>query len=162
GPAAPAVFMPAALASTQPADGSVVSTAPQQVTASFDQTVGISADSLMVYSPAGQRVDDGQTVHVAAYETSVGLLTGLGNGTYTAVWHVISADTHPVQGAFTFSVGAPSATHVGTLLPPSAPLVSDLFTVVRWLGYLCFALLGGGVAFLISCWPQGGDRPGVG
>jgi len=152
----------AALASTQPADGSVVSTAPQQVTASFDQSVGISANSLVVYSPSGQRVDDGQTVHVSTYEISVGLLSGIGDGTYTAVWHVISADTHPVEGAFTFSVGAPSATHVGALLPPSDALVSDLFAVVRWLEYLCYALLGGGVAFLIICWPEGGGRRGTG
>jgi copper transport protein len=160
--AAAAVPVHAALASTQPADGSVVSRAPQQVTASFDQTVGITADSLVVYSPSGQRVDDGQTVHVTAFEISVGLLNGLGNGTYTAVWHVISADTHPVDGAFTFSVGAPSATHVGALLPPSDPLVNDLFAVVRWLEYLCYSLLGGGVAFLIICWPEGGGRRGTG
>ena len=162
GRAATAEFAHAALASTQPADGSVVSTAPQQVTASFDQPVGISASSLMVYSPAGQRVDDAQTVHVSAYEISVGLLPNLGDGTYTAVWHVISADTHPVAGAFTFSVGAPSATHVGALLPPSDTVVSDLFAVVRWLEYLCYALLGGGVAFLITCWPEGGRRKDVG
>jgi copper transport protein len=160
-PAAPALFAHAALASTQPADGSVVAKEPPEVSASFDQQVGISASSLMVYSPGGQRVDDGQTVHVSAFEISVGLLSGMGNGTYTAVWHVISADTHPVEGAFTFSVGAPSATHVGALLPASDDVVSDLFAVVRWVEYLCFAVLGGGVAFLIICWPEGGKRRGA-
>jgi copper transport protein len=162
GHAAPAVFMHAALASTQPADGSVVSQSPAQVTASFDQTVGISASSLVVYAPGGQRVDDGQAFRLSSYEIGVGLLPGLGNGTYTAVWHVVSADTHPVEGAFTFSVGAPSATHVGALQPPSNTLVSGLFAVVRWLEYLCFALLGGGVAFLVICWPEGGRRRDVG
>jgi copper transport protein len=161
-PAVPAVFAHAALASTEPADGSVVSKAPQQVSASFDQTVGIEANSLMVYSPGGQRVDDGQTIHLSTYEIAVSLLPSLSDGTYTVVWHVISADTHPVDGAFTFSIGAPSATHVGALLPASDPMVSDLFAVVRWLEYLCFALLGGGVAFLIICWPDGGTRQGVG
>jgi copper transport protein len=160
--AATAAFAHAALASTQPADGSVVSRAPAQVTASFDQTVGISADSLVVYSPGGQRVDNGQAFHVSAYEIGISLLPGLGDGTYTAVWHVVSADTHPVEGAFTFSVGAPSATRVGALQPPSDSLVSGLFAVVRWLEYLCFALLGGGVAFLIICWPEGGRRPDAG
>jgi copper transport protein len=162
GHAAPAALAHAALASTEPADGSVVSTVPEQVSASFDQTVGISPDSLMVYSPSGQRVDAGQASHVSAYEIAVGLLPNLGDGTYTAVWHVISADTHPVEGAFTFSVGVPSATHVGALLPASDSTVGDLFAVVRWLEYLCYALLGGGVAFLIICWPDGGSRKGVG
>jgi copper transport protein len=162
--AAPALLAHAALASTQPADGSVVATAPQQVSASFDETVGITADSLVVYSPSGQRVDDGQTTLVSSYEIAVGLLPGLGDGTYTAVWHVISADTHPVAGAFTFSVGAPSATHVGALAATAssgAAAVSALFGVVRWLEYLCFALLAGGVAFLITCWPEGGARRGA-
>jgi copper transport protein len=124
--------------------------------------VGISTDSLVVYSPGGQRVEAGRTFHVTAYEIAVDLLPGLSDGTYTGVWHVISADTHPVQGAFTFSVGAPSATHVGALLPAASALVSGLFTVVRWLEYLCFALLGGGVAFLITCWPEGGRRRDAG
>jgi copper transport protein len=162
GHAAPAALAHAALASTEPAGGSVVSKAPEQVSASFDQPVGISPHSLMVYSPSGQRVDAGQASHVSAYEIAVGLLPSLGDGTYTAVWHVISADTHPVEGAFTFSVGVPSATHVGALLPASDSTVSDLFAVVRWLEYLCYALLGGGVAFLIICWPDGGSRKGVG
>ena len=74
---------------------------------------------------------------------------------------VISADTHPVTGAFTYSVGAPSATHVAAFRPASDTLVSSLFAVVRWLEYLCYALLGGGVAFLIVCWPDGGGRRGV-
>jgi copper transport protein len=162
GHASAAVLVHAALASTQPVDGSVVSQAPQQVSASFDEAVGISADSLVVYSPGGQRVEAGQAFHVTAYEVAVDLLPGLGNGTYTGVWHVVSADTHPVRGAFTFSVGAPSATHVGALLPAADTAVSDLFTVVRWLEYLCFALLGGGVAFLIICWPEGGRRKDAG
>ncbi|TVZ03478.1 copper resistance protein CopC [Trebonia kvetii] len=162
-PGSPALFAHAALASTQPADGTVVATAPRQVTASFDEPVGITADSLVVYSPDGQRADDGQATLVSSYEIAVGLLPGLGDGTYTAVWHVISADTHPVTGAFTFSVGAPSATHVGALSSSSGDaLVSDLFGAVRWVEYLCFALLAGGVAFLIVCWPQGGAVRGVG
>jgi copper transport protein len=162
GPGAPAVLAHASLTSTQPADGSVLRTAPSQVSASFDESVGISAGSLAVYSPGGQRVDDGTAGHVGASEVAVGLRPGLGDGTYTAVWHVISADTHPVSGAFTFSVGAASATRVGAVLPATDPLVSVLYTVVRWLGYLCFALLGGAVAFLITCWPAGGSRPGAG
>jgi copper transport protein len=161
-PAATAVVAHAALASTEPADGSVLSKAPRQVSASFDETVGISADSLAVYSPGGQRVDVGPARHVSGDEIAVGLRPSLGDGTYTAVWHVISDDTHPVDGAFTFSVGAASAAPVGAVRPPADAVVSGLFAVVRWLEYLCFALLGGGVAFLIVCWPDGGRRPGVG
>jgi len=162
-PALSALSAHAALASTQPAGGTVVASAPKQVSASFDEPVGITASSLVVYAPDGQRADDGQTALVSRYEIAVGLLPGLGDGTYTAVWHVISDDTHPVTGAFTFSVGAPSATHVGALASSSGDaLVSDLYGAVRWLEYLCFALLAGGVAFLVVCWPEGGTVRGAG
>jgi copper transport protein len=152
----------AALASTYPADGSVVPHEPSQVTASFDQPVTINTSSLIVYTPQGNRADDGQTVHVGPTEIATTLLPGLANGTYTAVWHVISADTHPVEGAFTFSIGAPSATHVPALGQPTNAMVSGLFAVTRWIEYMSYALLCGAVAFLIVCWPEGGRRVGIG
>ena len=43
---------------------------------------------------------------------AVRLLSGLPDGTYTVAWQVVSADSHPVAGAFTFSIGAPSKTTV--------------------------------------------------
>ncbi|MGD0701541.1 MAG: copper resistance protein CopC [Trebonia sp.] len=161
GKAAPALFAHAALASTFPAGGSVVPRQPEQVTATFDEAIHMTVSSLEVYSPAGDRADDGDTTLANPEEIAVTLLPGLGNGTYTAVWHVISDDTHPVSGEFTFSIGAPSATHVPALEVSSSTVVSAAFTVIRWLEYLTFALLAGAVAFLISCWPAGARRVGV-
>ena len=158
---APALFAHAALASTYPAEGSVVPNQPEQVTATFDEPIHMTVSSLEVYTPDGDRADDGDTTLANPEEIAVTLLPGLGNGTYTAVWHVISADTHPVSGEFTFSIGAPSATHVPALQVSPNNVVSAVFTVVRWLEYMTFALLCGGVAFLISCWPAGARRVGV-
>jgi copper transport protein len=154
----------ARLESTSPPDGSIVAKAPATVSATFDESVGVSADSLRVYAPNGQRADAGDTTHGRLpQQITVGLLPGLGTGTYTVGWHVISADSHPVQGAFTFSVGAPSASVVtpASFQPPASHLVSFSFGVVRWLAYCCFALLIGAVAFVICCWPAGASRPGM-
>ena len=159
--AAPARFAHAALAATDPADGSVVPTQPEEVSATFDEPIHMTATSLEVYTPDGDRADDGDTTLANPEEIAVTLLPGLGGGTYTAVWHVISDDTHPVSGEFTFSIGAPSATRVPALEVSPNNLVSALFTVVRWLEYLTFALLGGAVAFLIVCWPAGARRRDV-
>jgi copper transport protein len=159
--AAPALFLHAALASTYPTDGSVLPTEPSQVSATFDQPIGITPASLEVYTPDGNRADDGDTTLAGPEEIEVSLLPGLGTGTYTATWHVISADTHPVSGAFTFSIGAPSATHVPALEETPNTLVSTLFAVVRAVEYASFALMGGAVAFLIVCWPAGARRGGV-
>jgi copper transport protein len=154
----------ATLESTSPPDGSIVAKAPAAVSATFDESVGVSPDSLRVYAPNGQRADNGNTTHgQLPQQITVGLLPGLGRGTYTVAWHVISADSHPVQGAFTFSVGAPSSSAVtpASFEPPASHLVSLTFGVVRWLAYCCFALLIGAVAFVICCWPAGSTRPGV-
>jgi copper transport protein len=161
GTLAPAMLAHAALASTYPAAGSVVPKQPEQVTATFDEPIHMTVSSLEVYSPDGDRADDGDTTLANPEEIAVTLLPGLGNGTYTAVWHVISDDTHPVSGEFTFSIGAPSATRVPALEVSPNNVVSAAFTVIRWLEYLTFALLCGAVAFLISCWPAGARRAGV-
>jgi copper transport protein len=159
-----AAFAHATLVSTSPPDAAIVARAPATVSATFDEPVGLSPDSLRVYAPNGQRADDGNTTHGRlSQQVTVGLLPGLGTGTYTVGWHVISADSHPVQGAFTFSVGAPSSSAVNpaSVQPPASKLVGIAFGAVRWLAYCCFALLTGVVAFLICCWPSGATRPGV-
>lgn len=161
---APAASAHAVLVSSSPADGAVLARAPDRVTATFDEPVGVSADSLRVFAPNGDRVDTSGTTHGSRpQEISVALRPGLGRGTYTVSWHVVSADSHPVQGAFTFSVGAPSSTAVtpGTLGRPGNALVAIAFGVVRWLAFCCFALLIGAVAFVIWCWPAGATRPAV-
>jgi copper transport protein len=161
---ATAALAHATLESTSPSDGAILAKAPSSVSATFDEAVGVSPDSLRVFAPNGQRADDGNTVHgTVPQEITVGLLPGLGRGTYTVGWHVISADSHPVQGAFTFSIGAPSSSVVtpASLGPPAGAFVSFIFGAVRWLAFCCFAMLIGSVAFVICCWPAGATRPGV-
>jgi copper transport protein len=161
---APAASAHATLVSTSPADSAIVARAPARVTATFDEPVGISADSLEVFAPDGSRVDTGGTAHGSKpEEIAITLKPGLGRGTYTVGWHVISADSHPVHGAFTFSIGAASGTSVNpaTLGPPASQLVGVAFGFVRWLAFACFALLAGAVAFVIWCWPAGASRPAV-
>jgi copper transport protein len=151
----------ATLVTTSPADAAVVAGEPARVSAGFDQPIGVSPDSLVVYTPGGQRADTGGTQHSGPFGIAVTLAPGLGQGTYTAEWHVVSADSHEVQGAFTFSVGAPSATHVPAIKSPDAATVATLYAIARWLEYVFFTLLAGAVAFLIVCWPSGARRKGV-
>jgi copper transport protein len=159
---APAASAHATLVSTSPADGAILARAPARVSATFDEPVGVSTNSLQVFAPNGGRVDTGVTAHGRQPQViTIALQPGLGRGTYTVGWHVVSADSHPVQGAFTFSVGAASSTAVNpaTLGPPASALVGVAFGVVRWLAFCCFALLIGAVAFVIWCWPAGASRP---
>ncbi len=159
---APAAWAHATIVTTSPADGAIVKHAPTEVSATFDENVGVSDDSLKVYAPNGARVDSGKTTHGSKpQEIVVSLKTGLGNGTYTVGWHVISADSHPVQGAWTFSIGAPSSTSVNpnSINVTASPVIGFMFGLVRWVAFCSFALLVGAVAFVLWCWPGGASSP---
>ena len=107
---APAAWAHATLDSTSPAEGAIVARAPAQVSATFDEPVGVSADGLQVFAPDGSRVDTGQTTHGRTPEQiTVGLRPGLGRGTYTVGWHVISAA--PLAWAYSSTVPRPCRLH---------------------------------------------------
>lgn len=153
----------ATLERTDPSDGSVLAVQPAVIAAQFDESVGVSADSLRVFSPTGQRVDNGTTAHGAQDNIiTISLRSGLANGTYTAAWHVISADSHPVSGAFSFSIGAPSKTSVNptSIVTRASTFQGVAYGVARWAAYLSFALLAGTIVFLALCWPKGATARG--
>ncbi|MFE1878295.1 copper resistance CopC/CopD family protein [Streptomyces diastatochromogenes] len=146
----------AALRETDPADGTVVRTAPRQVTLTFTESVGLLTDSLRVYDPQNRRVRTGEADHAAGRSDTVRvrLPAKLGTGTYTVAWRVVSADSHPVSGALTFSVGKRTATAT-SVLPDRAEnrATSSLYNIARYLAYLAVALLLGPAAFVAYCRP---------
>ncbi|MFI9156544.1 FixH family protein [Kitasatospora aureofaciens] len=153
----------ATLDSTDPAQNSVVATAPQAVTLTFSETVSLSGDSVRVLDPAGKPVDTGHPAHADGKGDTarVGLNSGLANGTYTVAWRAVSEDSHPVGGAFTFSIGTPSDTSVSTTALQGAEadgLVAALYGTGRTVAYAAFALLAGVAAFVLVCWPAGATR----
>jgi copper transport protein len=148
----------AALLRTDPGQGSVVPTAPSTVLLTFSEGVLLSADSVRVLDPAGKEVQQGAAQHAggATDTATVRLRPGLGNGTYTVAWKAVSADTHPVAGAWTFSVGAPSKT--SATVPEQnvgGGTAGVLYGIGRYVAYGGFALLVGSCAFLSVCWPRG-------
>ncbi|MET9057546.1 copper resistance protein CopC [Streptomyces antibioticus] len=146
----------AALRGTDPADGSVVKTSPRAITLTFTESVGLLDDSFRVLDPDNQRVRTGKAAHAEgrADTVSVALPEKLGTGTFTVAWRVVSEDSHPVSGAFTFSVGEPSATRA--VLPSGAddnPVTDGLYNIGRDLAYIGAALLIGAAAFVALCRP---------
>ncbi|WP_030190392.1 copper resistance protein CopC [Streptomyces violaceorubidus] len=146
----------AALGSTDPADGAVLQRAPGHVTLTFSESVGLRDDSFRVLDPGGHRVRTGEAGHAygRADTARVALPGELGEGTYTVAWRVVSADSHPVSGAFTFSVGQPSQTSAAVDTGPTEdPLTATLHQLARYLAYLAAALLIGTAAFVVLCRP---------
>ncbi|MFJ7911869.1 FixH family protein [Kitasatospora sp. NPDC096204] len=153
----------ATLDSTDPSQNSVVGTAPRAVTLTFSESVSLSGDSVRVLDPAGKAVDTGNPAHADGKGNTarVGLQDGLANGTYTVAWRAVSDDSHPVGGAFTFSIGAPSDTTVSATAFQGAEadgLVAALYGTGRAVAYTAFALLVGVAAFVLVCWPAGTAR----
>ncbi|WP_330245417.1 copper resistance protein CopC [Streptomyces sp. NBC_00562] len=155
----------AALTGSDPQDGAVVATAPKEVTLTFSEQVAMGDGSVRVLDPSGKRADTGAEPRNlqsgSAVKYGVPLHTGLPDGTYTVAWQAVSADSHPVSGAFTFSIGAPSKTTVA--LPTDQAgggLVGTLYGIARYAAYAGFILLAGGAAFVLACWQRGASaRP---
>src|SRR3954471_23756028 len=100
----------ASLQSTDPVGGAVLNEAPKQVSLTFSEPVVTSADSVQLFDGSGKRLDTTRPKHPAGDSASVAVdVSGaLAKGAYIVTWRVISADSHPVHGAFTFRLGAAS------------------------------------------------------
>lgn len=145
----------AVLTGSDPRENSVLKTAPKQITVTFDESVALVEDSLRVLDPDNRPVTDGDPKHAdgRANTDSVRLESGLSQGTYTVSWRVVSADSHAVSGAFTFSIGKPSATRATAAPPPAVdPTVGALYGVGRYVAYAGLALLIGLAVFVLACW----------
>jgi copper transport protein len=147
----------ATVVASDPRDGARLQSAPRTVTVVFDETVGLGY--LHVTNQQGTRVDAGSAIHPAGDGTKVAdaLRSGLGDGSYTASFRVISADGHPVAGTIRFVVGNGALVH-GSIAESTAAngVTSTVFDVVRWISYAGLALLGG-AWLLFTIWPRGED-----
>ena len=145
---------------TTPADGARLQSPPDRVTIRFNEDVTLGAGYARVLAPGGKRVDTG-SAEVTDTTLSVPLRAGLADASYVVTYRVVSADSHPVSGAFTFVVGN------GELVPataaetssPADPLVAAALPGARWLGYGGLALGLGVPLFVLLCWPAGWAVP---
>ncbi|MEU7422112.1 copper resistance protein CopC [Streptomyces sp. NPDC040750] len=146
----------AALTGSDPAQGVVVTKAPTQVSLTFSEKVAMNGDSLRVLDPRGKPVQKGAPANVSGTTYAVRLTDGLAKGTYTVTYQVVSADSHPVSGAYTFSIGAPSQTVVSGATPAAGGgVVGVLYAFGRYVSYAGFIVLAGGAAFVLACWQRG-------
>ncbi|MFJ1748968.1 copper resistance protein CopC [Streptomyces sp. NPDC088116] len=154
----------AALTGSTPKDGAVVATAPKDITLTFSEQIALGDNSIRVLDPDNKRVDAQKVRDLSdgsAVRYGVDLRSGLPDGTYTVAWQAVSADSHPISGAFTFSIGAPSKTAAAVSGEEAGGgLVGVLYDIARYVSYAGFILLVGGAAFVLGCWQRGASvRP---
>ncbi|MBM0231427.1 copper resistance protein CopC/CopD [Micromonospora sp. STR1_7] len=150
----------AVLSSSSPAASAVVPSGPSEVVLTFSESVRKVPDKVRVIAPDGSRADRGEPSFDGAVVT-IGVDPSAGRGTYLVSFRVISADSHPVSGAFTYSVGAPSTPPVDSGNDSRAnPVVVNAVKVARFLGYAGLVLLVGPVLVLAVLWPRRLSRRG--
>ncbi|MGY1711726.1 FixH family protein [Geodermatophilus sp. SYSU D00758] len=150
----------AELVATDPGEGARLEAAPEHVTLTFTEGVGLGAGYARVLDSSGDRVDTG-TATVEGDTVVIPLRSDLGDGGYLVTYRVVSADSHPVSGAWSFAVGD------GELVPADAaaagggtdPVVAVALPVTRWLGFAGLALGLGIPVLLLAGWPAGWASP---
>ena len=126
---------------------------PAQVVLRFDEAVATVAGSVRVFDGDARRVDTGEVTEPASDTVAVSLPAGLPEDTYTVAWRVLSADSHPIRGAFVFSVGEPVGDGRGVadqVLDAEAASASIdwALALTRFIGLVLILLCIGGVAVL--------------
>ena len=95
----------AMLLKVEPAVGSTVSPAPQQLTMHFSEGVEPVFTTVAVTDASGARVDAGKVGIAQGDATTVIVpLNKLAAGDYKVEWHATSVDTHKTNGKFGFTV----------------------------------------------------------
>jgi hypothetical protein len=103
---------------TDPADGSTLSAQISTVTLTFNEMVRGQFTTVVVTGPGKVSYSEG---HVQVIDDDVRQrVYPLHSGSYTVAWRAISADGHPVQGQFHFSMALPAGQEP-TADPPATP-----------------------------------------
>ena len=136
----------AGLKSSEPAASSVLEQSPKEIVLNFGEAVEVSFGSIRLFDSNSKFVElpmpkfveangviDAKTIRVEIPELQF--------GSYLVVWRVVSADSHPVQGAFAFQIGTKGlnleSLSQEILASSSAPFAVKLaMGFARWLSFL--------------------------
>src|SRR5262245_5917595 len=146
----------ATIVSTNPADQQVLQAQPRVVTLKWSEAVDLGERSIRLLDGSGSELKTAPAVHGPGGPSTavLELPPGLDQGTYVVSWRVVSSDSHPVSGAFSFSVGSPSQV-VFSLGGSSSATVRFIDAIGRGLAFLGLALALGGAVVVFALWPGG-------
>ncbi|MBM7807724.1 copper transport protein [Geodermatophilus bullaregiensis] len=150
----------AELVSTDPGEGARLDAAPDAVTLRFTEGVSLGAGYARVLGEDGERADTGAP-SVDGDTVTVPLRDDLPDASYVVTYRIVSADSHPISGAYAFVVGDGALADAGSVAadPDVDPLVAAALPAARTLGFAGLAVGLGVPAFLVLCWPAGWASP---
>ena len=91
--------------SSSPADGATVAAPHEEVSITFNNTPLGLGSQVRVNDAAGADWADGK-VEIVDNVATQKLREGAPAGKYTVLWRVVSSDSHPIEGTFTFTATA--------------------------------------------------------
>lgn len=93
------------LTETNPADGATVTEPLTELTLQFDGQVG-EGSFIELTASSGEEISL-PSIEIGDMNMVATFAEPLSNDNYTVEWSIISADGHPLQGSYTFTVDAP-------------------------------------------------------
>jgi methionine-rich copper-binding protein CopC len=134
----------ATLQTVSPNVGQRLAASPRAITLTFDQSVKTLPNGIRVYDAGGKLVS-GEAHGVPGDPRAISVtLRKLPRGAYTVRWSAISNDSHVGHGLYTFGVRV-AAPALSEAYGASGPTTAE--HIVRWLYFICLALLTGGLGF---------------
>jgi copper transport protein len=128
----------AALLRTSPVASGVVNAPPTAVKLTYSEAVEPRFAIVSVTDAAGRRQTAGQPFRSPANLDELDVpLHRLAEGWYLVYWRVISADGHPVRGAFTFAVGPNPGPAPQFVIPSiSETAATPRLVTTRWIAFV--------------------------
>jgi len=124
----------AKLVSSNPVDGSKLTTAPTQVTLKFSEDLSTDASTVSVKDATGTTVDAGNAAVTKADRTE--MTVGLGmlhDGSYTIHWKAVTSDDNGVtEGDIRFTVGTDTSGNTVTTMGGGSTMPSTGNPVNPW------------------------------
>ncbi len=148
---APPAGAHATVVRTVPADGAALEAAPGEVRMRFTEPVDLAPGALRLLDANGRELDTPRPTHAGGDRTTavLELPRGLGDGAYIVAWRVTSADSHPVSGAFSFTVGDATEAVLYAEGGPSRA-VEIAHGIARGIAFLGLALAVGGAGLFAA------------
>jgi copper transport protein len=153
-----AAWAHAALLRTAPVASRTINTAPPAVRLTYSEPIEPRFAIVSVTDAAGRQLTSGSPQRApGSPQTLVTPLRHTPQGWYLVFWRVISADGHPVRGAFTFAVGPSPGPPPQFQVPSlSETATTTQLLISRWVVFLSFmAALGLFVLRIVIARPVG-------
>ena len=145
-----AAFPHAEVLRSTPAAGAIITAAPARIHIWFSEPVEApSPTAVAVFGPDGARADQAATA--VSPDDATELTTTVNaeaRGTYTVRWRAVSADGHPINGTFQFSVGAASAA-AAPIETAAQPSGVEFQAAGRWLHLVALSLVTGALVLML-------------